>query len=440
MDMDSQLKNSRNTIVSLQEKLEACEGVYQNKIKLLQRELDNAQLHSGSVDSESQQDWENDSAFHSGTSSPTLSISSQAESPAGKHNLAEDVQAKYQQLKLDFEELGLKCDELQNQLSVSGNKLTHSLQEKAELCDKLGDKESEVSSLTEKLDIETDKSLKLDKELFKVSKNLINSQKLLRQFQTKKVNWANYYVDLEADYYNGLNYQLDHIYWLEGKCQKLERSNKYFKNRSYNSEAANLAKDLKKQLDIMNEKMKKQEHGADILAKDLKKQLDIMEKNMKTLETKNKEIVLQNNKLSETLAMEKQKSNALARELKICKEDLQKSRATNNTQKKKIKDLEEKFTRASLLCDCLEQEMDQFYMYAEYIGENWSSRKQSGSSLGRVVYDLTKCVNNTICMLDPLDKCGGDFDYHEPAWLTERRATRSLAKVKEKAKHEDVDG
>ena len=153
--------------------------------------------------------------------------------------MAEDVQAKYQQLKLTFEELGLKCDELQNQLSVSGNKLTHSLQEKAELCDKLGDKESEVSSLTEKLDKETDKSLKLDKELFKVSKKLINSQKLLRQFQTKKANWANYYVDLEADYYNGLNYHLDHIHWLEGECQKLKSSNKYFKNRSYNSEAAN---------------------------------------------------------------------------------------------------------------------------------------------------------------------------------------------------------
>ena len=35
---------------------------------------------------------------------------------------------------------------------------------------------------------------------------------------------------------------------------------------------------------------------------------------------------------------------------------------------------------------------------------------------------------------------GGDFDYNEPAWLSERRATRSLAKVKEKAKHEDPDG
>ena len=70
MDMDSQLKSSQNTIVSLQEKLEACEsenkdmadkwskdtGVYKNKIQLLQRELDKVQHHSGSGDSESQQD------------------------------------------------------------------------------------------------------------------------------------------------------------------------------------------------------------------------------------------------------------------------------------------------------------------------------------------------------------------------------------------------
>ena len=122
MEMDSQLKSSQNTIVSLQEKLEACESenkdmaekwskdtvVYKNKIQLLQRELNKRQHQSGSGDSESQQDWENDSAFHSGTSSPTLSISSQAESLVGKNNLAEDVQAKYQQLQLNFEELGFK--------------------------------------------------------------------------------------------------------------------------------------------------------------------------------------------------------------------------------------------------------------------------------------------------------------------------------------------
>ena len=103
MDMDSQLKNSQNTIRSLQEKLDACKseneelanklskdtGVYQNKIQLLHRELDKVQHHSGSGDSELKQDWENDSAFHSGTSSPTLSISSQAESLVVKNNLAE---------------------------------------------------------------------------------------------------------------------------------------------------------------------------------------------------------------------------------------------------------------------------------------------------------------------------------------------------------------
>merc|ERR1712215_49894 len=135
-----------------------------------------------------------------------------------------------------------------------------------------------------------------------------------------------------------------------------------------------------------------------------------MDKNMKTQEMKNREIVIKNNKLSEALAKEKQKSSALGRDLKMCEEDLQKSMAASNTNinqaetienlMKKIKGLEEKFTRASLLCDCLEQEMDQFYMYAEYIGENWSSRKESESSLGRVVYDLTKCVNSTFCRLD----------------------------------------
>ena len=50
----------------------------------------------------------------------------------------------------------------------------------------------------------------------------------------------------------------------------------------------------------MNEKMKKQEHEANNLAKDLKKQLDIMDKNMKTQETKNREVILQKDKLSET--------------------------------------------------------------------------------------------------------------------------------------------
>ena len=44
------------------------------------------------------------------------------------------------------------------------------------------------------------------------------------------MNWANFYGDLETDYYNGLNFHLDRIYWLEDQCEKLKSSNQYFKD------------------------------------------------------------------------------------------------------------------------------------------------------------------------------------------------------------------
>merc|ERR1712121_222894 len=157
---------------------------------------------------------------------------------------------------------------------------------------------------TEKLNMEKDKNLELNKELSKVNKNLENSQKLLRQFHTKKLNWSNYYMDLQVDYYNGLNYHVDHINWLEGKCQKLKKSNRFFKKRSYKLET-----NLYEHLDKMDKQMKAQETGADRLAKDLKKQLDIMDKNMKAQDTKNRDISLQNSWLNENLAKEKHKSS-----------------------------------------------------------------------------------------------------------------------------------
>merc|ERR1712121_375027 len=287
------------------------------------------QRRPGSGDSESQQSWDTDSAICSGTSSPTPSVSSLVESLPGKNNLAEEVQAKFQVLQADLEELN-------SNLRV---------------------KDSEVGLLTEKLDIEKDKNLELNKELSKVNKNLENSQKLLRQFHTKKLNWANYYVDLEADYYNGINYHVDHINWLEGECQKLKRSNRFFKKRSYKLET-----NLNEHLDKMDKQTKAQETGADRLAKDLKKQLDIMDKNMKAQDTKNRDISLQNRRLNENLAKEKHKSSALGIELKLCKEDLQKSIATRNSQtnqdhiiedlKREVKDLKNKSKQASLLCDC----------------------------------------------------------------------------------------
>merc|ERR1712121_127452 len=191
------------------------------------------QRRPGSGDSESQQSWDTDSAICSGTSSPTPSVSSLAESLPGKSNLAEEVQAKLQELQADLEELN-------SNLRV---------------------KDSEVGLLTGKLDMEKDKNLELNKELSKVNKNLRNSQKLLRQFHTKKRNWSNYYVDLEADYYNGLNYHVDHINWLERECQKLKNSNRYFKKKSYK-----LEKNLYEHLNKMDKQRKAQETGANSLA------------------------------------------------------------------------------------------------------------------------------------------------------------------------------
>ena len=172
-------------------------------------------------------------------------------------------------------------------------------------------------------------------------------------------------------------------------------------------------------------------------AKELQRQLEIIEDKIKIQELESRKITHQRDKLEEALLKEKQNSTALARDLNKCKKDLKKSKVkinTQNNQDKKIEDLEKKLERASKWCDCMEQEMDQFYLYAEYIGENWSSRKTSDVDLGRVVHDLTVCVRSSIISLDPLNKCGTDIPYNEPAWLSQRRAKRSLAKVQEKVK------
>ena len=164
--------------------------VLKNKFQLVQRELNTLQQRPGSSDSESQQNWETDSAFQSGTSSPTFSVSSQLESPAGKQILVEDRQTKNQELQVSFDNLSSKFDELQSKLSLSDDKWKLSLKEQADLLDKLCIKESEISSLIDKLDAEKDKSHGLEREISKVNKNLCNTQKLLRQYHTKKVNWT----------------------------------------------------------------------------------------------------------------------------------------------------------------------------------------------------------------------------------------------------------
>ena len=147
-----------------------------------------------------------------------------------------------------------------------------------------------------------------------------------------------------------------------------------------------------------------------------------MNDKIKAQELESTKIILQRDTLEKTLLKEKQKTTALSRDLKNCKNELKKSKVTTQNQDKKIEDLEKKLKRGSKWCDCMEQEMDQFYLYAEYIGENWSSRKTSDVDLGRVVYDLTVCARSSMFSLDQLNKCGTDITYNEPAWLSERRA------------------
>ena len=85
------------------------------------------QQRPGSNASEFQQNWETDSAFASGASSPTFSVRSQLESPAGKQILVEDLQIKNQELQVSIDNLGSKFDELQSQLCLSDDKLKLSL-------------------------------------------------------------------------------------------------------------------------------------------------------------------------------------------------------------------------------------------------------------------------------------------------------------------------
>ena len=71
------------------------------------------------------------------------------------------------------------------------------------MSEKLCDREKEIRSLIEDLTKEKDKSKNLRGDLNKINQDLANTQRLLRQYHVKKVNWGNFYGDLENDYYNG---------------------------------------------------------------------------------------------------------------------------------------------------------------------------------------------------------------------------------------------
>ena len=69
-------------------------------------------------------------------------------------------------------------------------------------------------------------------------------------------------MDFQFDYYNGLKFHFDRIYWLEEKCNKLQSSNKYYRNLANNKHASasqDKSSKLQKLLNETKDKLKAQE-------------------------------------------------------------------------------------------------------------------------------------------------------------------------------------
>ena len=86
--------------------------------------------------------------------------------------------------------------------------------------------------------------------------------------------------------------------------------------------------------------MKMQEHGANKLAKELKKQLDIMENKFKAQELENSKIIRQKEELEKSLAKEQQNSAALGSTLDKCLNDLKSSTEREYSMHERFKHLE----------------------------------------------------------------------------------------------------
>ena len=86
-----------------------------------------------------------------------------------------------------------------------------------------------------------------------------------------------------------------------------------------------MEKGFKKHLDEMDEQMVRQKHGENKLAKELKKQLDIIENKFKAQELENSKIIRQKQELEKSLAKEQHNSAALGSKLDKCLKDLKSS-------------------------------------------------------------------------------------------------------------------
>ena len=112
-----------------------------------------------------------------------------------------ELETQIKEFQENNDKLISKYDQVQDELSKVTEDSKFSLQMQAVLEEQLNSKEKESENIQKDLastKLINDKNIK---EINLLKEKLAKTQQLLRNFHVKKVNWANFYSDLEADYY-----------------------------------------------------------------------------------------------------------------------------------------------------------------------------------------------------------------------------------------------
>ena len=88
-------------------------------------------------------------------------------------------------------------------------------------------------------------------------------------------------------------------------------------------------------------------------------------------------------------------------------------------------------------CGAIDQHIQDFFLFSAHTAENWKVKEVEELNLAKVASDLSDCVKYTISMFRP-DKMGPICDFKQPAWLTERRAKKSLQMAECKLENIDI--
>ena len=181
--------------------------------------------------------------------------------------------------------------------------------------------------------------------------------------------------------------------------EKLQKSDKYFRKAAYNNsinKSENKSKEIQKQLDIANNKLRAQESA-------------------------NSRLEQQRKDLDKALSQEKQRTAALDKELRDSRDEsnkanvkmvkLQKlfkdldgkqSKVTeSDEQAKKIQGLTNNLECAMKWCRALDQHVQDFFLFSAHIAENWHERKVEDLDLVEVASDLCDCVKHAMGMIRP---------------------------------------